>query len=108
MALWGRWNELSIMNGVLYRTWFRNKNLNSEEPVLQMIVPARERKEILEQKHDSPVSGGHFAFEKTLNRVRHRFWWPSMRLDIEKVVVMCTMRCKDSGRPETGCRPPTL
>ena len=49
IALWGRWNELPIMKGALYRTWFRNKNLNSEEPVLQLIVPASECKEILEQ-----------------------------------------------------------
>ena len=32
---------------------------------------------------------GHFAFEKTLNRVKQRFWWPSMRLDIEKGLLWC-------------------
>ena len=89
MALWGRWNELSIKNGILYRKWFKNESGSSEEPVLQLIVPASGRKEILEQLHDSPVSGGHFAFKKTLNRVRQRFWWPSMRLDIEKRLLWC-------------------
>ena len=89
MALWGRWNELSIKNGILYRKWFKNESGSSEEPVLQLIVPASGRKEILEQLHDSPVSGGHFAFDKTLNRVRQRFWWPSMRLDIEKRLLWC-------------------
>ena len=56
MALWGRWNELSIKNGILYRKWFKNESGSSEEPVLQLIVPASGRKEILEQLHDSSVS----------------------------------------------------
>ena len=63
MALWGRWNELSIENGILYHKWFKNESVSSEERVLQLVVPASGHKEILEQLHDSPVSGGHFAFK---------------------------------------------
>ena len=31
MALWRRWNKLSIKNGILYRKWFKNESVSSEE-----------------------------------------------------------------------------
>ena len=30
------------------------------------------------------MSGGHSALEMTLLQIRQRFWWPSMRRDVEK------------------------
>ena len=56
---------------------------------MQLIVSFEARKEILEQLHSSPLSGGHFALEKTLLRIRQRFWWPSMRKDVEKRISWC-------------------
>ena len=88
LAYWSRWNELSIRGGggVLYKKWFPRDDLR---PVLQTIVPATGRKEILNQLHSSQISGGHFAVEKTLARIRQRFWWPTMRTDVEKKIQWC-------------------
>ena len=32
----------------------------------------------LYQLHDSPLSGGHFAADKTLSRIKQRFWRPGI------------------------------
>ena len=50
------------------------------------------RTEVLHQLHDSPLSGGHFAAEKTLSRIKQRFWWPGLRASVEKYIAKCT-RC---------------
>ena len=86
LAYWSRWNELSIRDGILYKKWFPKDDLH---PILQTVVPASGRKEILVQLHSSQISGGHFAVEKTLSRIRQRFWWPTMRTDVEKKIQWC-------------------
>ena len=50
------------------------------------------RQEILYQLHDAPTSGGHFAVEKTLARIKQRFWWPFMRSNVERHIANCN-RC---------------
>ena len=50
------------------------------------------RNEIIYQLHDSPVSGGHFGVEKTLARIKQRFWWPSLRTSVERHIAICD-RC---------------
>ena len=86
VAYWSRWSELVLKNRVLFRKWFQPEK---NEPHLQLIVPVSCRKEILDQLHTSPVSGGHFKVEKTLMRIRQRFWWPFMRRGIENKLSWC-------------------
>ena len=86
LAYWSRWNELTIRGGILFKKWFTK---DDSRPVLQTVVPIVGRKEILSQLHSSQTSGGHFAVEKTLARIRQQFWWPSMRTDVEKKVQWC-------------------
>ena len=50
------------------------------------------RNEILYQLHDSPMSEGHFGVEKTLARIKQRFWWPSLKTSVEKHIANCD-RC---------------
>ena len=57
----------------------------------QLVVPQGLRETVLEQLHDSKLSGGHFAFKKTLDRARQRFWWPNMRKDIKRKCETCTL-----------------
>ena len=42
--------------------------------------------------HDSPMSGGHFGVEKTLAKIKQRFWWPSFKTSVEKHIANCD-RC---------------
>ena len=70
LAYWSRWNELSIRGGVLYKKWFPK---DDRGPILQTVVPAAGRREILNQLDSSQTSGGHFAVEKALARICQRF-----------------------------------
>ena len=63
LAYWNLWRQLFVKNGLLYRHW---ASAESGQDQVQLIVPFEARKEILEQLHSSPLSGGHFALEKTL------------------------------------------
>ena len=50
------------------------------------------RNEVFYQLHDSPMSGGHFGVEKTLARIKQKFWWPSLKRSVEKHIANCD-RC---------------
>ena len=89
VELWTKWEELAMSNGVLFKRW---KPSNRVTEVWQAIVPKSIRREVLYELHDAPTSGVHFAVEKTLTRIRQRFWWPFMRSNVERHIANCD-RC---------------
>jgi len=48
----------------------------------QVIVPQRCIKRVLKEAHDAP-SGGHFGINKTLEKVRKKFYWATRKKDVE-------------------------
>ena len=89
LELWSNWEDLATSNGVLYRKW---KSSNQVNECWGAIIPKQMRDEILYQLHDSPMGGGHFGVEKTLARIKQRFWWPSLETSVEKHIANCD-RC---------------
>ena len=73
---------------VLYWKWHVEGSKTTQK---QLVVPQGLRETVLEQLHDSKLSGGHFAFQKTLDRARQSFWWPNRRKDIEQKCENCTL-----------------
>jgi len=67
---WSYWDALVIKNGVLYKKWVAP---NLKTNILQLVVLRHRVKEILEEAHDSSI-GGHFGVNKTLEKVRKRFY----------------------------------
>lgn len=63
------WDAL-LLKEVLYKKW-ESPNFRSE--VLQVNVPWKQIKRVLEA-HDSS-SSGHFGVNKTLDKIRKRFYW---------------------------------
>ena len=51
---WSIWNSLSLQNGCLYREFYRQDGTGSS---LQFKVPKSIRPEILQQMHNSLISG---------------------------------------------------
>ena len=86
VALWSLWEQLELADGVLYRKWLVEK---TNSTIRQFMVPTSLRDHVLDPLHDSKISGGHFAFQKTLDRARQQFWWPKMRKDIELKCESC-------------------
>ena len=51
----------------------------------ELVVPRGLIETVLEQVHVSEIlSGGHFAFQKTLDMARQRFWGPNIRNDTKR------------------------
>ena len=88
VAMWGLLDQLEQTDGVLYRKWHVEGSNTTQK---QLVVPQGLRKTVLERFHDSKLSGGHFAFQKTLDRARQTFWWPNMIKDIERKRENCTL-----------------
>ena len=81
LAYWSRWDELSIREGILYKKWFQREG---SEPTLLTVVPAAGRKEVLGQFDSMETRRGQLPTEKMMAKIRRRYWWPTMRTDVEK------------------------
>lgn len=75
-----------LQNNLLYR--------QSEEG-LQLVVPQKFRKEVLELGHTIPWAG-HLAYMKTLPRIGKRFYWPGLFGEVKSFCKSCP-QCQLSG-----------
>jgi len=71
--------------------------------VVQLIVPKTRIKQILEEAHDSP-SVGHFGINKTLEKIRKRFW-ASCKQDVEEWCRSCKICLARRGPTGKGKSP---
>ncbi|UYV66855.1 hypothetical protein LAZ67_4003110 [Cordylochernes scorpioides] len=53
-----------------------------------LIVPKNKQKELLENMHDHPASG-HMGIKRTYNRLKSKYFWPSMLKTVEEYVSSC-------------------
>ena len=94
-AYWAEWNNLFLENGVLLRKSLSN-NLDIEYH--QAVMPKSLREEILKLYHESP-SGGHLGVDKTLDKIRKKYYWYNMKQDILLWCQTCTL-CAQTRRPQ--------
>jgi len=94
---WAYWEALVVKDGVLYRRW---EAPNLKTSILQLVVPRSKIRQIMEEAHDSP-SGEHFGVNKTLGKIRRRFYWATCKQDVEewcKTCKICISRKGPSGK----------
>ena len=92
-----------IEDGILYRTIY---SANNETKKL-LCVPKNIRKRILEELHNTPLSG-HVGFLKTYTKLRDRFYWNRMERSVRQYVRNCRScqeRKSDSGPPKGSLQP---
>ena len=67
------------------------------------MVPKSSRTLVINACHDLPSSGGHLAFKGTFDKVRDRYWWPTIHSDGAEHVESCLpcLRHKTSHRSPT-------
>jgi hypothetical protein len=58
------------------------------------IPPGRLRRELLKQNHDDPQAG-HFGYDKTLELLRRKYYWPLMPADVREYTGSCS-KCLQS------------
>ena len=87
-----QWSELELKEGILYKKY----HLPNDTFLLQMIVPYKFQKQILESCHDHVLSG-HAGLTRTLRQVQVRFWFPKMREIIGLYVSSCDVCNRRTG-----------
>ncbi|UYV73615.1 K02A2.6-like [Cordylochernes scorpioides] len=98
-TLWSQWDSLSIDNGLLKRIW---ESADGRSKTMQLVVPEVQVPNVLREIHDG-VSGAHFGINKTLKKVRERFYWVYYHEDVERWYKECD-RCAASKGPKTRSR----
>ena len=88
-AYHGQWEVLQLREGILYRKWYPFDSRHRRGSAKwQLVAPNEIRKRILTSLHNSPT-GGHMGESKTINKVRHRFYWPGYKQDVTRWCVHC-------------------
>ena len=67
---------------------------NSSKPV-PCVPEGPIRRDIMRIYHDTPGNGGHFGRDKTLRKIRDRYYWDSMEPDITDYVRSC-IKCSEN------------
>ena len=73
--------------GILCHIWVPGGK-RSSTPKSQLVVPASLRHEILVNVHDLPT-GGHLGVNKTYAKLRERYFWPKMYMDVQHWCLSC-------------------
>ena len=71
----------------LYRV---SRDTQSEEVVTQLLVPRSRREMVFQAAHYNPIAG-HLGYEKTLNRIMARFYWPGIRAEVRRWCASCQL-----------------
>ena len=83
-ALLNEYESLRVIDGNLYREYLDENN----DVIHQFVVSKLDVKNVLASCHDS-VTSGHLGIAKTKKRILSRFYWPSLKKDVENYVRSC-------------------
>ena len=100
-AYWSQWESLLLESGVLYRLW---ETPAGERSIKQLVVPKEMRAELLQELHSSPTAG-HLGVNKTLGRIRERFYWVQCSKDVRTFCRNCDL-CSSRHGPRSKPRAP--
>ena len=96
-GLCSRWESLELHAGVLYRRWSPRYDRESEG--LQVVVPVVLQSLIFQQLH-TERTGGHLGIQRTVEKVRSRFFWPGCK----KMIRQWCQECDSCARVKTDPR----
>lgn len=70
----------------------------------RVYVPKNGRMDVLKKSHDHPLSA-HLGVYKTLTRIKEKYYWPKMSLDVNKYVRSCE-ECQKNKYPNKTIKMP--
>lgn len=79
------WNSIVLKDNNLYKEYISK---DDNYTYLQLLLPHSLREEVLQQMHDSLVSG-HLGIKKTTEKIKKLFHWYEMRTDIQVWIEKC-------------------
>lgn len=83
LQLWDR--LLTDDDGLLYRKY---DDIRGTQSWQQSVVPHTLRDEIMEQLHAGALEG-HLGIDKTVTKIRERFYWPGIYRDVKRWISTC-------------------
>ena len=95
------WDQLLVKDGLLWRWYERPVD---QERTLQLVVPMALREEVLVDLHEG-VCAAHLGMDKTLARLKERFYWPGHYNDVENWCRNCA-KCAMRKTPAPKARAP--
>jgi transposase InsO family protein len=63
--------------------------MKMSSPSVPFVPKGRIRSDIIKIYHDTPANGAHFGRDRTIQKIRQRYFWPSMINDIRNYVKSC-------------------
>ena len=72
----------------------------------QLVIPSACTPMVLHACHDHAMSGGHLAYKRTFDKVRDRFWWPTLHHDVKTWCSHCKA-CQRWKTPHRWAKLPT-
>jgi hypothetical protein len=93
--LWAQWDSLCIRDGCVYRLW---EGITPSSFHYQLVVPNELRSEVLKELHGTQATG-HFGVNKTIQRVKQRFYWPQCQTDVKEFIKQCDGCSSRKGPP---------
>ena len=95
------WGQLWVSDGVLCCKF---ESPDGSAYTMQVVVPEVLKDEVLTQLHEGAV-GGHLGIDKTLARVKKRFYWPGYFNDVRDWCSSCGV-CATRKTPTPKARAP--
>ena len=88
------WLDFNLQEGLLFRGG-------------QLCVPdCSMRENLVREKHTGGLAG-HFGIDKTLEQLRHFYYWPKMSRDVQRYVIRCNICQLEKGHSQnTGLYTP--
>ncbi|MEM7282981.1 MAG: DDE-type integrase/transposase/recombinase [Pseudomonadota bacterium] len=72
----------SIQDDILYRSYLPGHLRKRGTFRDQLVLPEALRGFVLHSCHDHALSGGHLGFKPTYEKIRQRYWWPTVSRDV--------------------------
>ena len=91
-------------DGLLYHL-DRSQKRSARDSFSQLVVPQSMKYEILSNVHNH-VAGAHFGVRKTFQKLKQRYWWPSMLKDVEHWCKSCVDYAMKKSPRNTKRAPP--
>ena len=76
-----------LRNDTLYK--LITPTTRSQKKLEVLCVPASMVPDLLKATHNDPTTGGHFSTERTYQKLKCHYWWPSMKFSIRSHIKAC-------------------
>ncbi len=86
LSLYSNWKNLSVKDGVLLLDGIDGETKLSKT---RIVIPRSLREDVLYANHDHILAGGHNSYETTMKKLRQRYYWYGMRVDVELWIRGC-------------------